>query len=60
VTATIGGVSETPSFAGLAPGFVALYQVNVQIPATISAGSAVPVSLTVYGVPSNKVTIAVQ
>lgn len=33
VTATIGGISSAASFAGLAPGFVALYQVNVQVPA---------------------------
>jgi uncharacterized protein (TIGR03437 family) len=36
---TIGGQQVTPSFCGLAPGF-AIYQVNVQAPASISAGSA--------------------
>jgi len=50
-------------FAGLAPGFVGLYQVNVQIPTTAMSGNFVPLEL-VYaqseGRPSNIVTIAVQ
>lgn len=32
---TIGGVSATVSFSGLAPGFVGLYQVNVQVPSRV-------------------------
>ena len=32
VTATIGGVNASVSFAGLAPGFVGLYQVNAVVP----------------------------
>src|SRR5262249_31066662 len=32
VTVSIGGVVLTPSFAGLSPGFVGLYQIDVQIP----------------------------
>lgn len=50
-------------FSGLAPGFVGLYQVNVQIPADAISGSLVPlqVNYTVgAGRPSNIVTIAVQ
>jgi uncharacterized protein (TIGR03437 family) len=57
---TIGGVSVTPSFAGLAPGFVGLYQVNAQVPQNVALGSAVPVVITASGVASNSVTIAVQ
>jgi uncharacterized protein (TIGR03437 family) len=60
VTVTIGGVPVTPSFAGLAPGWVGLYQVNVQVPANVPVGDAVPVALSVGGVPSNQVTMAVQ
>jgi uncharacterized protein (TIGR03437 family) len=56
---TIGGVQTTPIFSGLAPGYAGLYQVNVQVPASVAAGSAVPVSLTIAGVTSNTVTIAV-
>ena len=31
VTVSIGGVNATPSFSGLAPGFLGLYQINVQV-----------------------------
>jgi uncharacterized protein (TIGR03437 family) len=47
-------------FSGLAPGFVGLYQVNVQVPAAAPSGAAVPVALTIAGVQSNTVTIAIQ
>jgi uncharacterized protein (TIGR03437 family) len=56
---TIGGISVTPTFSGLAPGFVGLYQVNALVPAGVTAGSAVPVSISIGGVASNTVTIAV-
>jgi uncharacterized protein (TIGR03437 family) len=56
---TIGGVTANASFSGLAPGFVGLYQVNVQVPAAVAAGSAVTVSMSIGGVTSNTVTIAV-
>jgi uncharacterized protein (TIGR03437 family) len=59
-TITIGGVPSTVSFAGLAPGFAGLYQVNVLVPATVTPGSAVPVVLTIGAAVSNSVTIAVQ
>ncbi len=57
---TIGGVSATVTFSGLAPTFVGLYQVNVQVPENAPAGNAVPVVLSIGGVTSNTVTIAVQ
>lgn len=38
ITGDISGTSATVSFAGLAPGFVGLYQVNLVIPAGVSAG----------------------
>jgi len=59
-TVTIGGVTENASFSGLAPGYVGLYQVNALVPAGVAAGGAVPVEITIGGVPSNTVTIAVQ
>jgi uncharacterized protein (TIGR03437 family) len=38
-TVTIGGQAATAiEFSGLAPGFVSLYQVNAQVPTSISAG----------------------
>ncbi len=60
VTVTIGGIAVPASFSGLAPGFVALYQVNVPVPASAPSGSAVPLTITIGGVTSNTVTIAVQ
>jgi uncharacterized protein (TIGR03437 family) len=59
-TVTIGGAPATVVFSGLAPGYVGLYQVNVQIPAGLAGGDAVPVILTIGGVPSNTATIAVE
>jgi len=59
-TVSIGGISETASFSGLAPGFVGLYQVNALVPAGIAGNSAVPVTISIGNVTSNTVTIAVQ
>ncbi len=59
---TIGGQPATVSFAGLAPGFIGLIQVNALVPETVTPGSAVPVILT-FGGSSNQAenaTIAVQ
>jgi uncharacterized protein (TIGR03437 family) len=58
-TVTIGGVAAAVSFSGLAPGDVGLYQVNVQVPAGV-VGATAPVILTIGGVASNTVTIAVH
>jgi len=60
VKVTIGGVEAAVEFAGLAPGFVGLYQVNARVPAGVTAGNAVALVLTQNGVPSNTVTIAVR
>lgn len=57
---TIGGVPATNvSFSGLVPGFVGLFKVRVQVPAGAPPGDAVPLLLTIGGVQSNTVTIAV-
>jgi len=60
VTVAIGGISATAGFAGLAPGFVGLYQVDVQVPQAVAPGNAVPLSLAIGSSTSNTVTIAVQ
>ena len=60
VMVTIGGQPATVSFAGLAPRFVGVYQVNAQVPAGITPGDIVPVVLTQGGFQSNTATIAVQ
>jgi uncharacterized protein (TIGR03437 family) len=59
VSLTIGGQNARVDFAGLAPGFTGLYQINAAVPSGVS-GSAVPVVLTVGGQPSPPVTMAVQ
>ena len=58
VTATVDGLDAPVLFGGLAPGFVGLYQVNVQIPAGVSSGE-IELVLTQQGVASNTVTIFV-
>jgi uncharacterized protein (TIGR03437 family) len=60
VEARVGGQPAAVQFAGLAPGFVGLYQVNVVVPVNIEPGPAVELSLVQNGVPSNPVTVAVQ
>jgi uncharacterized protein (TIGR03437 family) len=62
VTVTIGGQSATVLYQGAAPQLVAgVSQINVQVPAGVTPGNAVPVTLSVGGVPSvNTVTMAVK
>jgi uncharacterized protein (TIGR03437 family) len=51
VTVTIGGQPAPVQFAGLAPGFVGLYQVNVTVPTNIGTGNQ-PISISVGGTAS--------
>ena len=44
-TATLGGIPATVSFSGLTPGFIGLYQVNVQVPANVPSGSLLIISI---------------
>jgi len=60
VTVTVGGQPAKVLFAGLAPGFAGLYQVNVTVPAGIAASPSAPVVLTVDGQSSVPVTVAIQ
>jgi uncharacterized protein (TIGR03437 family) len=59
-TVSIGGVNAFVQFSGLTPGTVGLNQINVQIPAGVAAGTAVPVSVSIGDAVSNTVTIAVE
>jgi uncharacterized protein (TIGR03437 family) len=54
------GVNATPQYAGLTPGLVGLYQINVLVPAGTPLGNAVPIYLNQNGVTSNLVNIATQ
>ena len=57
---TVDGLDAPVFFSGLAPGFVGLYQVNAQIPEGASTGDAVDLSVTIGGIESNGVTIAIS
>jgi uncharacterized protein (TIGR03437 family) len=59
-TVTIGGAPAMVAFSGLAPGFVGLYVVTLQVPMNAPTGNSVPVQLTIGGVQSNIVTIAIE
>ena len=52
-------VCQTAQFAGLSPGFVGLYQINVAIPSGLPTGN-VPIYYTVAGQASDQEIIAVQ
>jgi uncharacterized protein (TIGR03437 family) len=62
VKVTIGGQDAVVRYAGSAPNSVSgLLQVNVVVPQTVTPGAAVPINLSVGGVPSQSgVSIAVQ
>ncbi len=57
---TIGGVDAQVTFSGLAPTLAGVYQVNAIVPAGLSPGDAVPVTLTIEGMPSPPVTISIR
>jgi len=56
----IGGLPATVNFSGVAPGYAGLYQLDVQIPAGVSPGSDVPLTISVAGSETDTSTIAVQ
>jgi uncharacterized protein (TIGR03437 family) len=48
------------AFSGLAPGFVGLYQIDASVPSGVTPGNQVPVVVTIAGVISPAVSIAVR
>jgi uncharacterized protein (TIGR03437 family) len=60
VTVSLNGSELPVSFAGLAPGFVGLYQVNVTIPVGTPPGLGIPLMLKVGGQQSNSVLLSLQ
>jgi uncharacterized protein (TIGR03437 family) len=60
VTARLNGTDLPVSFAGLAPGFIGLYQVNTPIPATVLPGLDLPFSLKTGNVVSDSISVSIQ
>jgi uncharacterized protein (TIGR03437 family) len=60
VTVTIGGVAAPVAFAGLTPGSVGLYQINVTVPSGVANNNATSFQISVSGQTSPVVTFAVQ
>lgn len=52
VSVTIGGREVIVTFAGLAPGYVGLYQINVRVPGDRARGEDLPVVVTAGGASS--------
>jgi uncharacterized protein (TIGR03437 family) len=60
VSVVLNGQELPASFAGLAPGYIGLYQVNVVLPASMPPGLAISLSLKQGGQVSNRVLVSVQ
>jgi uncharacterized protein (TIGR03437 family) len=56
----VADVSVTPSYAGLAPGFPGLYQMNVMIPTAISVTGPVPLAINTPNAFHDQVSVVVQ
>jgi uncharacterized protein (TIGR03437 family) len=59
-TVTIGGQAVHVLFSGIAPGFAGLYQVNFQIPQSVTPGDSVPITISMPGSSADSATLAVQ
>jgi len=59
VTVTIGGQTVTAAWSGLAPGYAGLYQINFQVPTSLSPGNQ-PMTIAVGGVTSQPSAMWVQ
>jgi uncharacterized protein (TIGR03437 family) len=56
----LNGVDLKPAYAGLTPGFIGLYQVNVQVPVSTPPGLNLPLQLRQGTASGNLVSVAVQ
>jgi uncharacterized protein (TIGR03437 family) len=60
-TVLIGGIAGSVQFSGLAPQFVGVNQLNVEVPSGVTPGNAVPLQIQVNGFTStNQAVIAIQ
>jgi uncharacterized protein (TIGR03437 family) len=58
-SATINGENAPVLFAGLAPGFVGLLQMNITVPSDLAAGTY-PLVITVAGAKSTSAMVSIQ
>jgi len=59
-TVTVGGMACPVTFAGAAPGYVGLDQINCTIPAGLASNESAPVVITSGGRTSNTATLAIN
>ena len=59
-TVNIGGMVAPVQFSGMAPGYPGVWQINAQVPLSVTPGNAVPLVVNAGGPSSNTVTIAVN
>ena len=60
VAVSVGGLPAQVLYAGLAPGFVGLYQINFLIPSGVAPGDAVPLVISTAGATSTPGTLAIK
>jgi uncharacterized protein (TIGR03437 family) len=58
--ATIGGVAAVVTLSRLAPGYVGLYEIQLQIPPDAPSGAEIPLVVSIGGLRANVATIAVE
>jgi uncharacterized protein (TIGR03437 family) len=58
-TVTLGGAAVDALFTGLTPGFIGLGQMNLKLPATLPAGSALPLKIRIGSGEAPEVNLAV-
>ncbi len=58
-TVTLNGAAVTVLYAGVTPGYLGLYQVNIQVPPALRPGTY-PLQITQNGVASNLCTLTVR
>lgn len=56
----IGGINAPPIFSGLAPGSAGEYEVIVKVPAGVTSGDQIPVSISILGGTDASTTISIQ
>jgi uncharacterized protein (TIGR03437 family) len=57
---TIGSQTLAAAYAGAAPNYAGEDQVNVLLPSSLAGSGTVNVTVTVSGIASNVVTVAIQ